>query len=228
MNKMTIIFQVGHRDTGTTLLTNLLYGFISPREKVRFYDIKSNSALPIYNHVNIFKSHHTNLHEIIARYGKKYNLYFVCTERDYKKINNRYKALPNVVIVDYNEILETATNTIENITNVVYDKLIKVLPPSIRLNKETATERIKKMNKLYEIIKSKSFDYTDPFYHLHGHHRNRSNQNLAQNNEPVKIQQIHVLNYQYRKKINKMSIHNIIKINQSHYENSVKEIKKIK
>lgn len=228
MSKITIIFQVGHRDTGTTLLTNLLYGFISPKEKVRFYDMKNTSVLPIYSHVNILKTHHINLHEIIARYGKKYNLYFVCTERDDKKMNDTYKSLSNVVIVDYNEILETTTNTIENITNVVYDKLKTVLPPSVVLNKETATERIRKMNKLYEIIKSKSFEYTDPFYHLHGHHRNRkkTNNTLTQKNVQEKSHKPHVLNYQYRKKNNKMSIHNILKTNQTHYENSVKEFKK--
>ena len=43
----------------------------------------------------------------------------------------------------------------------------------IKFNKKTALNRIINMNKKYEEIKNKPFSYVDPFFEIHGSHRNK-------------------------------------------------------
>ena len=54
----------------------------------------------------------------------------------------------------------------------IYNKINKML--KIELSIEGGINRIIAMNKRYEEIKDKPFDYIDDFFEIHGHHRNRS------------------------------------------------------
>jgi len=98
-------------------------------------------------------------------------LYFVCSERGDKVIDEKYHHYKNVLIFNYDELLETETYSVEDIVTNAYNKLIGVLPGDIELNKQDAVERIQKMNLVYEEIKNKPFSYADDFYQLHGSHR---------------------------------------------------------
>ena len=66
---------------------------------------------------------------------------------------------------------------IKEIIDNIYNKLYSILPLYIgcKLNKNNALNRIINMNKRYEEIKDLPFTYIDPFYELHGSHKNRDN-----------------------------------------------------
>jgi hypothetical protein len=109
----------------------------------------------------------------IKHHGDTHNLFFVCTERDDKKINQKYKKYGNVLVFDYNEILETDSYNMNQIIDNVYAKLREFFPNSVTLDKETCIKRIEKMNEKYAEIENMDFSYVDNFFQLHGRHRNR-------------------------------------------------------
>jgi hypothetical protein len=170
--KMNIIIQTAETRTGTTVLVNMLHGFILKNDPIQFVSHFYNISKRIYNNkINIFKLHHTNIDDFIEMFSDKYNLYFVCSERGDKVIDKKYHDYNNVLIFNYNELLETETYSVEDIINNAYDKLRSFLPDDIELNKQDAIERIHKMNKVYEEIKDMPRSYIDHFYELHGSHR---------------------------------------------------------
>jgi hypothetical protein len=167
-----VIIQTGHMRTGTTLLVNLLYGFMSPDEKIRCLWEPHHKIHP-FNMYNIYKSHNLDIDSYIKHHGDTHNLFFVCTERDDKKINQKYKKYGNVLVFDYNEILETDSYNMNQIIDNVYAKLREFFPNSVTLDKETCIKRIEKMNEKYAEIENMDFSYVDNFFQLHGRHRNR-------------------------------------------------------
>jgi hypothetical protein len=171
MQKDIIIFQTGFKRTGTTFLVNLLYGFIAPDEPMHgFFNIED--PIEPFSKCSIFKSHVLNIEDIINKYSKKYQLYFIISERD-EKIDEKYKKLHNVLVFDYyKELLETEDNSIQNIVDNAYEKLSLFLPNEIYLSRESAINRINNMNSVYEDIKDYDFSYVDDFFALHGSHRN--------------------------------------------------------
>ncbi len=179
-NKMNIIIQTSLPHTGSTVLINMLHGFIIKNEPVHhvahFYNISKriyNNNHIHNNNVNIFKLHEPNIDEFIEMFSDKYNLYFVCSERGDKVIDKKYHDYKNVLIFNYDELLETETYSVEDIVGNAYDKLCSFLPSDIVLNKEDAIDRIQQMNLVYEEIKDKPFSYIDHFFELHGSHRKR-------------------------------------------------------
>ena len=79
----------------------------------------------------------------------------------------------NVLLFDYNEILETDSYTTDQIIENTYNKLRAFLPETISLDKETCITRIENMNETYKEIENKDFSHVDDFFQLHGKHRNR-------------------------------------------------------
>lgn len=132
-----------------------------------FHDIKNRL---------IIKTHQIDLDMLIDR-RPKYDLYFVMTER-HIKVNEEHRKYPNVLVIDYSEILETDELSIDDIAANVFAKLKTFLPeipdkPDEELVANMAG-RLRAMNARYEEIKDRPFDYFDPFYHIHGHHRGRN------------------------------------------------------
>lgn len=127
------------------------------------------------NEITILKYHHTNIDAFINLYSKDYELYFICSEREEinKTMDKKFHNYRNVLIFKYEELLETETYTVEDIVNHCYDKIKKLLPQHIRLDKEKSTKRVKIMNELCEGIKDRDFSYYDHYYHIHGSHRGR-------------------------------------------------------
>lgn len=165
--KPKIIIQSGNVRTGSTVLVNLLYGFIIPDTHVKYF---SGYIIPEIS-FNIYKSHALNLDKFIDKYSETCDLYFVLSERDSRITPYSTKQCKKLVI-RYEEILETSTNDIPTIVNNLYDKLRAFLPNEIPLSKESATKRINDMNAEYEKIKDEGFNHINYFYHLHGSHRN--------------------------------------------------------
>lgn len=169
------IIQSSPGRTGSTLLTNILYGLFYDNHSV-FYstnittdDLKKNF---------IIKTHQINIDYLMCQYAHTYDILFVCSERP--KINQiideKYKLYNNVIVFQYEDLLETETNSIKNIVNKVYEKLQNKLNSNISryMNIDNSIKRIKDMNNLYQIISTKSFDYYDAYFHIHGSHRNRN------------------------------------------------------
>lgn len=170
--KPIVIIQTGHMRTGTTLLVNLLYGFMTPNEKIHCLWEPDHPIYPFHKY-NIYKSHNLNIEGFMKHHSEKCKLFFVCTERDNKKVNENYKNKENVLVFDYNDILETDTYTMDQIIEVVYNKLRDFLPQHVSLDKEACTLRIDKMNQKYAEIENMDFSFVDDFFQLHGRHRNR-------------------------------------------------------
>lgn len=112
---------------------------------------------------------------MIELFSNQFELYFVCSQRLNLIIDKKYHDYKNVLVFDYSELLETNEFTLKSIVDNMYNKLLNFLPKNINLSKHGAFDRITNMNKLYEQIKHLPFSYIDPFYQLHGSHRNRKN-----------------------------------------------------
>lgn len=167
------IIQLSPRCTGSTVLVNMLYGYLQPEKPVVFGFVHDLQKIK-RNH--ILKTHDLNIDQWMRLYGKIYQLYFVCSNRGILHIDPKYHSYLNVLIFDYPELLETKENTLEMIIENGYQKLSTFLPVNLseHLNQETALTRIQNMNERYKEIKNKQFKgFIDDFYQLHGHHRNR-------------------------------------------------------
>ena len=177
--KKVVIFQSSARGTGSTLLVNALYGLIEKlKDKKVIGDWHNEKLDNFFDDIFVIKSHINMDHKMEIIDKEKYDLYFVCSERveQNKFILNRHKEMKNVVVFPYSELNETEENTLEMIVDNIYNKVSKLLEKHdfIKYNKQTAIERIQKMNQKYEEIKDQPFSYIEDFYGLHGHHRNRN------------------------------------------------------
>lgn len=179
---LNIFIQVSSGRTGSTVLNNIIFGFISPESKLHSYII--TNVLPDKITSSLYITHNTNIDYWINKY-KNYNLIFICTERNekgfkypIKPIDEKYKNYNNTIYFDFKELNETSDYSVEDIVNVVYNKLNYFLlnkEIDIKLNKNEGLKRLKEMNKFYLTIKNKPFSYYDKFYSIHGSHRSGRN-----------------------------------------------------
>ena len=90
-------------------------------------------------------------------------------------IDPKYKEYENVIVFQYEELLETEDNPLTKIIDTIYDRVAPMIEghPKVKLSKADALHRVINMNKRYEEIKDKPFSFIDPFFELHGSHRNR-------------------------------------------------------
>jgi len=65
---------------------------------------------------------------------------------------------------------------VDNLYNKITSLFSKNLINNIEFSNPNCKERIIEMNKRYEEIKSNPFTYIDPFYEIHGSHRNRKHE----------------------------------------------------
>lgn len=174
--KPILIVQSSPMDTCSTVLINILYGLffeLTNKPIVGVWD--TTRTCNFVNKINIIKTHVLDLDYFINTYDNRYDLYFVCSERKDKNllIQDQYRSLPNLVVFDYNELCETTTNTVETIVHTVYTRIVHKLPIDTQMSTLNAKKRLKNMNAYYETIKTRDFSYINPFYELHGSHRNR-------------------------------------------------------
>jgi len=189
INKSTklniLIIQTSPKHTASTLLVNALYGIIEELKNKKIIETLDEDFKNNFNNIIVIKSHDLNIDNLFEKYKNDYEIYFVCSERAEKNlyIEPKYKSYNNVIVFDYFELNETSKNTILNIINNIYNKVQKLLfkYDYIKLNKECGIQRIINMNNRYNEIKNYSFEYIDPFYEIHGSHRNRDLNNTNNN-----------------------------------------------
>jgi hypothetical protein len=170
--KFIRIIQAGAERTGSTLLTNLLYGFFLQDERIHWI----NEGITDYL---ILKTHCLDLDRYSSLFDQ-YKLYYCISCRDNcEEIDEKYKNNINVLRIDYNDILETTENTLNNIIDEIYNKFVNFFPvEAIPITtelviKQSMLHRITEMNNIYSIIKDMPFEYCNEFYGIRGHHRNR-------------------------------------------------------
>ena len=141
MQKIKII-QTSPEKTGSKFLSNILYGFINNSEILENIQ-HSSKTIPkdIIENKLIIESYDTNIDSWID-YQNKYKLYFICTEKDSKIINQKFKLYSNVLCINYNEILETKFLNLNTIINNLYIKIRNFLPTEINMNIDNALSRI--------------------------------------------------------------------------------------
>lgn len=167
------IIQASHPHTGSTVLMNILTAVFCHTKKCPWglQHIKENL---------ICKTHQMDLNSIINHKNyKSYNLYFVISEREnHEKCDEKYKNNKNVLIIDYN-IIQTKTNTIQEVAKNVFPVLKDFFPeemfPNLSENQilNNIIDRLTNMEKVYQQIKHKPFIYRNDFYGIHGSHKNR-------------------------------------------------------
>ena len=161
-----IIQSSGHR-TGSTLLLNLIHGFISPQEKIHWPTKK------LIHKFLITKSHNTNIIELENKYPE-YKLFFIMSERR-KKIEEKYKKKLNVLVINYDKLIKPDNELID----YIFDEFNKFIPKELKPNKDDnlikadMLKRLNIVNETVELMKGKSFREWDKFTGIHGSHRNR-------------------------------------------------------
>jgi len=163
------IIQTSPPRTASTVLSNLLHGFICPEEPLD-YGLGASAT-----NKDIVVTHDDNIDRWESKLGDEYVLYFVVSERPQRGsvIESRYYNYDRVLRFNFNELNAVDGYCVRDVVDVVHGKLEQFLPKEIMLNKLTALGRLENMNKFYEEIKDRPFTYHDLFYHLHGTHRTR-------------------------------------------------------
>jgi len=170
------IIQSSPPHTGSTVLVNLLHGYLIPDEPIHWNSEK------LIDKFLVTKTHSTNI-EKWERVYPHYKLLFIMSERNDGKvtrlIDTKYKRRSNVLVVNYDQLLETDNNSIQNIIDYMYDIFDTFLPKEIsphkdeRSIKDDMMKRFNLVNETVERMKDKPFREYDKFTHIHGSHRNR-------------------------------------------------------
>ena len=184
MEKPIRIIQTSYVHTGSTLLSNILYGFFCCDKPIQVQFMPVSSEREKLTKNLIVKSHYLGIRRWIHSYSQ-FDMFFVLSERDQKYPLHFYN-MNKILIIDYNTLLESDSNPVETIVENVYKKIRDFLPPkffepySENIMKKNAIRRVKTMNALYENIQNKGFSYFDSFYLLHGNHRGREDTKISQ------------------------------------------------
>ena len=176
MNTTNRIIQASPPHTGSSLLLNLIHGFFLPDEPQRWCSER------LIDDYFITKTHRLNINEWIEKYPQ-YNMYFVMSERDDNKVSRLIcesdRQNKNVLIIDYNEFVESDVLSLHTIIDNIFDKFIKFFPPDMIPDKNhteiknNMMTRIENMNICVDKLKNEPFSIFDSFYGIHGNHRHR-------------------------------------------------------
>ncbi len=166
----TLIVQASFPRSASTLLVNILYGLIIglQDQAVIWNDFRNYYGPKITAPVTVFKTHETNLADLDYLFSKKYNTFFVCSERG-RTFDDRLRSLPNVAILDYEDLNNVPVPEVCERVHAVVSDMIPTMPLSI----PNCIGRVEAMNRRVAEIADLPFSFVDSFYQLHGHHRLR-------------------------------------------------------
>ena len=116
------IIQSSPYGTCSTILINLVHGFLCPDKPYHFVEDNIYNKDYIKNFL-VVKTHYVDVDRLI-NIQKEYNLYFVMSERydnKYKSlIDNVFRTYKNVLIINYNELNETSELPLKEIVENVF------------------------------------------------------------------------------------------------------------
>lgn len=169
MKKMKIII-ITNEKFYNTLISNYIYGFINPIDKI----IYSNNIKQDYEKISkkmIIKTNNENINLWEEKYDDKFDLYFFLFKKDNKILINinesdfqRYKDKKNIIIIEDKLI---NYEKLERNIHYMYKKLYEIFKNKLELSKLGTYERIYGLNKLFkEIMKTKKNKYYNDFFHL--------------------------------------------------------------
>jgi hypothetical protein len=177
-----ITYTIPH--TASTLVANINTGFMEAREPILFAGGLSKSSHGITKFINserlTLKGHSPV--DVFLKRIKEFSdssLYFVFVNRPNRdQIQGDYS---NVIVLDYNKLLyrseslPDAQYSLDEVLNYVLDIYTSKMKDFDRYSKNLhlCKSRILKMDERYSEIKNLSFDYVDPFFHIHGSHKNK-------------------------------------------------------
>ena len=131
----------------------------------------------------ITKTHNTDINKIENKYPQ-YKLFFIMSERNDDKVKNiiktNLKKKSNVLVINYDKLIESKNNTIKNIIDYLFNEFNNFIPKKLKPNKDDdlikndMEKRFKITNETVELLKNKSFKEWNKFTGIHGSHRNRS------------------------------------------------------
>jgi hypothetical protein len=171
---MIKIIQSSHPHSGSTLLLNLIHGFICPQEEIHW------DTYALIDKFLITKTHCTDVNQFEKIYPE-YKLFFIMSERNDIELQEKYKEKSNVLVINYDKLLETDNNSLKNIIDYIFNEFNNFIPKELKPNKDDylikddMEKRIKILNEVVYQLKYKEFSEWDKFTGIHGSHRNRKN-----------------------------------------------------
>ena len=170
------IIQSSPPRTCSTVLSNLIHGYLSPDEKIHW---KTEILIDKFL---ITKTHNTNI-DFWEKTYPQYKLFFIMSERNDNKvkqmINSKYRQKSNVLIINYDKLLVNDNNSQKNVINYIFNQFNDFIPKELKPNKDDdlikddMEKRFNILNETVEKLKHKKFSEFDQFTHIHGSHRNR-------------------------------------------------------
>lgn len=167
------IIQVSAEHTGSTVLANCLTEMFDKGNPVKYLAVAHSLIKPDLKHINVFKTHELDLDLWISKNPNEKLFFFTIDRPNHDMLLEEYKDRANVITFSYSEILETDSWSILDICTNIYNKVSTVIKDINPQSIKDMESRIIEMNKLYETIKHKPFEYHDKYFHIHGSHRNR-------------------------------------------------------
>jgi len=163
-----IFIQCSPKGSGSTVLANILQGFLDKGRPLRFeYSPEDASDC---NGLSVIKTHNMDYAGWEARFPSK-KILFVSSSRKGRKFDKIENTVENQIIIEYENLLESDTVSVDNIVSNIYDRVVHRTKRYIKLDKKGGLSRILAMNKRYAEIKDYPFQFLDHFYHIHGSHR---------------------------------------------------------
>ena len=170
---MIRIVQSSKPRTGSTLLVNLIHGFLCPQEAINYSNHNIKNKL-------VTKTHDTNIKKIENEFPNEiYKLFFIMSERNNNLSEIRKYNKKNVLIINYDKLLETNDNSMEDIIEYTFNEFNNFIPKELKPDKDDESikddmkKRMKLVNDTVELMKHKPFSQFDTFTHIHGSHRDR-------------------------------------------------------
>ncbi len=170
------IIQSSPTQTASTVLVNLIHGYLSPDENVHY------PTKVLIDKFLITKTHNTNI-EFWEKKYPYYKLFFIMSERYdkkiCKKINSKYRKKSNVLIINYDKLLVNENNSQKNMIDYIFNKFNNFIPKNLKPNKyddlikDDMEKRFNIVNETVKKLKDKDFITVDKFTHIHGSHRNK-------------------------------------------------------
>lgn len=154
--------------TGSTLLSNIIAGLFYPKEPIGFIDYPELNIKDFYDSdFNVIKSH---LVDRLVREEESEDLFFITSHR--LDVKHRLNYPNHWVVFDYQNFL--IDEDLKQSVNFVANKLKDLSGIKLsQLNIKNCIGRLELMNNRVNELKKHAFETYDPFFHIHGGHRNR-------------------------------------------------------